>query len=178
MAKAKVKGRVRRDKYGRFKGDGAIKPFKSNLAGVTRLGAGNKTKRSAAKRSNRRRNVAIGVVATAAVVGGAVYVEHKTKIGQKTIEAIKRQRELRTFDRNMAAGVRPVGLINAISDAQRRMSPRVPTVAQAERLRTARMLHQARNVAAANAARRAVRHNQTLMDMRVRAANRANGRVW
>lgn len=120
---AKLKGRVRRDKYGRFKGEGAIKPFKSNLAGVTRIGAGNKAPRQRRK-SNRRRNVAIGVVASAAAVGGAVYVEHKTKIGRKTVAAVQRNRELRRFDRDVRSGVRPTGLIDAINNAQRRVAGR------------------------------------------------------
>lgn len=47
---------VRRDKYGRFRGKGGIKPFKSNLQG---------------KKMSGRKRAVIGVVATATVIGGA-----------------------------------------------------------------------------------------------------------
>lgn len=61
---------VKRDKYGRYKGKAGIKPFKSNLKGVTRKGAPNKGARrttgTVRKRMSNRRKAAL---AGAAVVG-------------------------------------------------------------------------------------------------------------
>lgn len=65
---------ARRDRYGRFRGNGGIKPYKSNLQG---------------KKMSGRKKAVIGVVATATVVGGA-YAYNKNRSSQAVSPKIKR----------------------------------------------------------------------------------------
>lgn len=68
--------RVARDKYGRFKGKGAIKPFKNNLKGVTRKGHANRGARLTTGRKSSRRRTAI-LAATAVTVAVAAHAAGK-----------------------------------------------------------------------------------------------------
>lgn len=73
---------VRRDKYGRFRGRGGIKPYKSNLSGL-------KKKQSGKKMSGKRKAV-LAVAATATVVAGAyAYKKRSQAVTTSTTKGTK-----------------------------------------------------------------------------------------
>lgn len=71
-----------RDRYGRFRGKGGIKPYKSNLSGL-------KGKQQGKKMSGRKKAI-LAVAATATVVGGAyAYNKRSQAVKPRTTKAPK-----------------------------------------------------------------------------------------
>lgn len=104
--------KIRRDKYGRFKGKGAIKPFRNNLQGVTRKGAPNRGVRKArrsgrGKREAFKAGVAIAGTAVAVVAISNAHAIHKSISAQRIREMEGRRTEALKFEatkRAMAGG--------------------------------------------------------------------------
>lgn len=95
-----MSGRKQRDRYGRFKGKGGIKPYKSNLQG-------RKAKRS---RGNKAA-ITLAVVGTAAALAAAHHNSKKNRSGVQ-----------RTRDPRVAEALRRVTPINARNLGGRSMS--------------------------------------------------------